>query len=108
MACSAINSGKGAECSQLRLVNEPNPITLKTATRISTAAPSSGELIFPGTPIQSTPMNQSAMAAPIVTRYVSDDPNNATYVATTTAALAVSPTAEGGSKVIFCSSIVVF
>jgi hypothetical protein len=28
----------------------------------------SGVLIFPGTPIQSTPMNQSAMAVPIVTR----------------------------------------
>jgi hypothetical protein len=48
------------------------------------------------------------MAAPIGIRCVSDEPNNATNVATTTVALAVIPTAERRSNVIFRSRIVVF
>jgi hypothetical protein len=64
--------------------------------------------MFPGAPIQSTPVNQSVMAAPIDIRCVSDEPNNATNVAITTVALAVIPTAERRSNVIFRSRIVVF
>jgi hypothetical protein len=53
-------------------------------------------------------MNQSAMAAPIDRRCVSDEPNNATNVAASTAAPAVIPTVERRSNVMFRSWIVVF
>jgi hypothetical protein len=46
-------------------------------------------------------MNQSAMAAPIVMRFVSDEPNKAINVATTTVALAVITIVERRSNVIF-------
>jgi hypothetical protein len=57
--------------------------------------------MVPGAPIQSTPMNQSAMATPIATRWVNDEPNKATNVATTTVEPAVIPTVERRSNVIF-------
>src|ERR1700739_4153053 len=101
MACGAIKAVKGTDCSRPRTIDEWNPTTLSTAIGISTAAPNSGVPMVPGAPSQTTPMNQSVIAAPIDIRCVSDEPNKATNVAITTVALAVIPTVERRSKVIF-------